>query len=465
MIALFRINDPYRLVLVLLILIGLRIPFLTEEILPTLPQFRWMLVGERLASGSFLYKDVYDYLAPFSGLVFQLMDFLFGRSMLASSIASIFIVLVQSVIFNNFLLANKTFTEGTYLPAYCYAVFMSIHFDFLVLSPALMSLTFILLALSNIFKRIDNQTKDELFMSTGVYLGIAAMFYLPSVVIFFTFLIILIIYSNSLLRRLMMMSVGFFMVLLLVTGYYYLFGILPQFKAFFLDSIWAFDQINYFSGWRVLSFLAFPLALVVFSIFYIYWKGKFANFQLKFQQAMLFLLLGSAIMLFFVRELAYFSWIYMMPVVAFFVAHLLLLIKQKIYVESINLMMLVTVYFLASYSYDWSREYEKEYFLSEDTPVILKDRKITILGDQLSMYISAKSATPFINWRVSEKLFGDTEYYDNLVNILSAFENDPPEMVLDIAGVMPRIQEKIPSLKRNYVPVPNYPGYYRNINN
>ena len=465
MVAFFRINDPYRLVLVLIVLIGIRMPFLIEEIVPTLPQFRWMLIGERLADGSMLYRDLYDNIAPFSAWVFQAMVFLFGRNIFASALIAIFLVFLQSVIFNNLLLANKTHSEGTYLPAYCYAIFMSVHFDFLVLSPALMSITFILLALRNIFKRIDNQTRDELFMSTGIYLGVATLFYLPTVVIFFVFLIILIIYSNSLLRRLLLMTVGYLLVLLLITGFYYILGLLPQFSTFFLNSLWSFERVNYFSGWRVMAFIAFPILLVSIAWLMIYLRGKFANFQLKFQQAMLLLLLGSVILIFLASELAYFSWIFIIPTVAFFTVHLLLLVKQRFYVECINIFILVSIFLLSSYSYNWSREKETNYFVEKEAPVILKGRKIAVLGDNLSMYQSSGSTTPFLNWRVCKRFFVDLEYYDNLVNILKGFENDPPEMILDEAGVMPEVYEKIPVLKRRYLPVPNYPGYYRKTAN
>jgi len=453
------------LVLVLLILVGLRIPFLIEEIIPTIPQFRWMLIGERLAEGGFLYRDLYDYIAPLSALVFQLIDYIFGRSLLASAILSIVVVLIQSVIFNNFLLSNKAYNEGTYIPAYCYAVFMSLHFDFLVISPSLLSLTFVLLALSNIYKRIDNQTRDELFMRTGVYLGIAAMFFLPTVMLFLTFLIILIVYSNSLLRRLLLMSVGFALVGLIVTGYFYAIGALDGFKAFFLSSLWNFSNVNYFSSWRVIAFLAFPVLLVVFTIFYIYWKGKYANFQLKFQQAMLFLLVGSGMMLLIVIEHAYFSWIFMMPVAAFFMAHLLLLMKNKLYLEGLNIVMLILVFLISSISYKWSLEKEESYFVRNETPIILEGKKILVLGDELFNYQSATSATPYLNWRINRTVFQETAYYDNLTNILAAFESDPPEMIVDQEGLMPKVMELIPILKKTYLPVPNYPGYYRNINN
>ncbi|MGB3468910.1 MAG: hypothetical protein WBA74_26735 [Cyclobacteriaceae bacterium] len=465
MIALFRINDPYRLVLVLLILVGLRMPFLLEDILPTIPQFRWMLIGERLAEGSFLYRDIYDFTAPFAAFVFQMMHHLFGRSLMASAIMAIVLVLIQSVIFNNLLLSSKTYNEGTYLPAYCYAVFMSVHYDFLVLSPALLSLTFVLLALSNIFKRIDNQTKDELFLNTGIYLGIAAMFYLPSAILFLTFLIILIIYSNSLVRRLLMMTIGFVMIILIVTLYYFRMDAVSEFYNFFLNSLWTYKRLSYYSGWMSLVFLAFPLMILVIAVFYLQVKGKFANYQIKFQQAMLFLLAGSMLMLAFVKELAYFNWVFMIPAVAFFTVHLLLTIRVRIAAEFLNIIILIAVFVLADISYDWSLKKEASYFMTEETPAILQNRKILVLGDNLSFYRSAKSATPYVNWRISKQLYSETAYYDNLLNIIKAFEKDPPDIVFDSEGLFPNVQEKIPLLMYKYQPVPNYPGYYRNISN
>ena len=55
LISLFRLNAPYRLVLVLVALIGLRIPFFLEDLVPTVTVFRWMLIGEQLSGGDVLY--------------------------------------------------------------------------------------------------------------------------------------------------------------------------------------------------------------------------------------------------------------------------------------------------------------------------------------------------------------------------------------------------------------------------
>ena len=328
MIALFRLNDPYRLIFVLLALIGLRIPFFMEELIPTVTAFRWMLIGEQLAGGDLLYKDVYDYIGPLSGLFFQGMDLLFGRSLSASLTVAAVVVFFQAIIFNNLLVTNKAYNESTYVPAYCYVLFTSLHFDFLTLSPALLALTFVLLALSNIFRRIDNQTKDELFTGTGAYLGIASLFYLPCIVLFITFLIILVVYSNSLPRRLMLMTFSFFLILALSACYAYFIGAYGEYTNFYLYALWSIERLNYFGDWRVIIILVLPVLLVLAGLLIVNLNGKYANFQLKFQQALLFLLAGCGLMMFVTVEKTYFSWIFIMPVVAFFTVHLLLLMKN-----------------------------------------------------------------------------------------------------------------------------------------
>jgi len=62
------------------------------------------------------------------------------------------------------------------------------------------------MSLRNILRRIDNQVTDELFLNSGIYLGIAAMIYLPSTIFFFVFLFALILFSTAVTRRLLLAS-------------------------------------------------------------------------------------------------------------------------------------------------------------------------------------------------------------------------------------------------------------------
>ena len=78
-----------------------------------------------------------------------------------------------------------------------------------MLSPVLMSLTFLLLSLNNIFKRIDKQTKDEFFLNTGIFLGLATLFYLPSLFFLPALMLSLLLFTASLFRRYILLLYGF----------------------------------------------------------------------------------------------------------------------------------------------------------------------------------------------------------------------------------------------------------------
>lgn len=189
-----------------------------------LPELKWMLLGERLGSGDFvMYQGVWDYTAPLSVFIYKWLFICFGKSRIPYFVLSILLVVIQAGIFNNVMLRNKAYNSSTYVPALVYMVFMNAFFDFLTLSPVLLSMTFVLLAMNNLFKRMDNQTKDELFIFTGVYLGIAALFYLPTVWFFMITILSLVLYTGSILRRMMLLIYGFALVVGLAGLYFYWF--------------------------------------------------------------------------------------------------------------------------------------------------------------------------------------------------------------------------------------------------
>ena len=224
-----------------------------------------MLVGERLSEGFSMYTDIYDDMGPLSALVYGSLDWVFGRSHGAYLTLGLLLVFVQAAIFNQFLLANKAYRENTYVPAFIYGVVMCYNFDFFLLSPQLMSLTFILLSLNNIFKRIDNKTRDELFLNTGIYLGIGVLFYFPTWILFFAFLIILILFSNALPRRLFLMSIGFTLVIGLAFVYYYLTDALEDFIIQFVFSHWQIEQLVYVDGWDLVYLGVLPMLFLIIS--------------------------------------------------------------------------------------------------------------------------------------------------------------------------------------------------------
>ena len=425
-----------------------------------------MLIGERLNNGFHLYSDIYDHIGPLSAIVYQGIDFLFGRSHTAYIFLACLLAFIQAGLFNSFLLANKSYRENTYVPALMYGLFICYSFDFMTLSPQLMSVTFILLGLNNIFKRIDNKTRDELFLFTGFYLGIAVLFYFPTWIIFVTFLIILIVFSNAVARRLLLMAIGFVLVLSIVAVYFSMIGSYNDFVIQFIYSHWIIDQLNY-TDTRTLIYLGIlPLTFTVLGFIKIYGSNKFVNFQLKFQQAMLFLALGSLFIFINSNERSSLILVFLVPSLAFYGAHFLLLIKKTLWIHISSLLMLGVVLYVSYAAYlpgnilsdNLSME---DYFVESEVPVILNERKVAVLGDDLSYYQNCTPALPFINWPMSEDQLTQLEYYDNAVKILKSFKKDAPDLIVDQKNVMPRIFSRIPQLDSMYTAVPNYKGYYR----
>jgi hypothetical protein len=76
----FRINDPYRLVIIFILLLILRLPYLISSEWLSIPELKWMLIGERMNDGAMLYVDIWDDIAPLSALVYKGINFAAGRA-------------------------------------------------------------------------------------------------------------------------------------------------------------------------------------------------------------------------------------------------------------------------------------------------------------------------------------------------------------------------------------------------
>ena len=166
MLSFFRLNDPYRLIVIFFLLVFIRFPFFLGDFPLILPELQWMLIGEKMSAGSQLYTELWDDVAPLSATVYWLLDELFGRSPWAFHILGIFLVIFQGYLFNDLLLRNRAFNQNTYVPAFIYMILMNCFFDFSSLPPVLMSLTFILLAITRRPRRGQRRT-DRRRLATG----------------------------------------------------------------------------------------------------------------------------------------------------------------------------------------------------------------------------------------------------------------------------------------------------------
>lgn len=467
MLTFFKTNDPYRLLGVVLLLLIIRVPMLFSEVPFIIPELKWLLIGERLGSDDFLmYRDLWDSTAPLAVVVYKWLYLSFGKSRLSFQVLSIILVILQAGIFNHIMLKNKAYPTSNYVPALVYMLLMNAFFDLLTLSPILMGMTFILLALNNLFKRIDNKTKDEMFILTGVYLGVATLFFLPSFFYFLVTLIALVIFTGSILRRVLLLVYGYAVVIIVAGIYFHWFDSYLIFQHHFFKSIWKIESVKYFDFTDFIVLTAVPLSILMVSVFQMFKIGKYINYQMKIQQVMFLFFLSGGLAMWCVREASTYQLIYFVPTTAFVISHYLLAIKNWLMAELNFLVIAILIVFNQLFiTYDWLHVNE---IVSLDelkvTPseysIELTGKKVLVLGSDMHHYQDASLATPYLNWGLAQIQLNHLNYYDNAGEVFVNLENDLPEVIVDQEGRLLDVFNVMPTIAARYNQHEQYPELY-----
>lgn len=462
MLTLFRINDPYRLIFIFFLLLAVRLPLLFGDAPLTGSELRYMLVGEKMAEGASLYDGILENIAPLSAGVYMVIDFLFGRSQAAYYWISLFVVFFQCFLLNKLLIESKAYNENTYLPGLIYAVLLSTFFDFLILTPVLMSLTFILLALNNIFRHVEFRAKrDEKILNIGLYLGLASLFYLPSVIFGIAAIFIFMFFTGTITRRYVLMIYGFLMPLLLTALYFLLTGRIGDFIYSFINPLVDLNNEHYMGIRDLLMLFALPLAFLLLSFVRINQGTRFTNYQSRLLRVMGVWIFFCIIFVLLCEQRSPSVFVVFAPPFAFFITHYLLLIRKRFLAEiafSIFIIGIIGFNFALLYhTFGLEGYINTDAYLINQTPGTFDKQRILVLGEDISPYKNARAASPFLNWKISKPIFKDLEYYDNLALIYNGLINDPPEVIIDPNGIFPNIREKIPALKKAYS---KKDGYY-----
>jgi hypothetical protein len=119
-------------------------------------------------------------------------------------------------------------------------------------------------------------------------------------------------------------------------------------------------------------------------------------------------------------------------------------------------------YFLIKYNIIDAVSYDR-LFVNTTPTVEVKEKRVVILGEDTDGYFYNRLATPFLNWELSADIFRESDRYENIIMINEYFERDAPEIIIDSEGVMPKIFDRIPLLKKKYKRTPE--GNYTLISN
>ncbi|MFY0687869.1 MAG: hypothetical protein JXQ90_11920 [Cyclobacteriaceae bacterium] len=448
MFRFFKINDPYRLVFVLAILVVVRIVIGLIGLPISLPEFTWLLTGERLANGFLMYKEAYTYLSPLAGLIYKYLDFMFGNSRIAHWVFSTLVIFINATIFSVMMVRNKAFKENNYLIGLFYVLLMMAIPDFMSLSPMLMSSTFILLALNHVIRRIDNKVTDELFLFAGIYLGIATIIYVPAAIYFIVLLLSFILFSAPIARRILLYFYGYLLPILITAGLYYwndglsymIYSVYS--RGLLNERIWYADLVG------MLIAFAVPLFWIVIAMYNTWVKGRYTSFGSKINQVMFLIFLSGVIVVWIDVELSTPQLAYFVIPGAFYLTQYALLLKKRLFLFVLPFLIIGSLIATPFFIYNYI---DKSILLTQPlNPAGSTGQKVMVLSDDPGLYYDRAIAGPAIDKELTIRYLQDIDHYPNALTVYNALINDLPEVIVDDWGLMEKLFFRFPILAEKY---------------
>lgn len=459
MISFFRINDPLRIIGVLLLLLLIRLPLILNGIDLITPELSWLTIGEALANDKKMYIDIWDNTGPLATGIYWILHELFGKSQFAYQCLSIVLVMYQAFIFNRAMIRNGVYNEKTFVPALLYMLFMCMSFDFFTLPPVLLAMTFLIHALRNVI-RLNNQSVAQEIFEIGVYTGIASLIYLPSVYFLIMLLLSLVLFRISSFQTLFLAIYGFILAIMVYLIYPYYNDSIGEFLEMYVYSYFTISSNNYISLKDLLIISAIPAFILVVSVFDTFTNRNFVNFQVSCQQIMILWTITSVIAIIWNVNLAPFQLMLFVPSLSFFASHFLLSQRKKLLTELYFLISGVLIISSAYVSYyqiipDEQFIFYKNLKVINTTPQSIQDKKILVIGDPIDAYQHNSLATKYFNSKLSGRHFTEISNYATIGAINREFNEDMPEVIIDNRQVIDSLFAHAPILSAKYKKIPH----------
>lgn len=451
MIRFFRINDPMRLVAVLLLVLAIRLPLLLAGVELTQAEIHWQLIGEALSEGKRLYSGVWDDLGPIASSIYWGIFLLFGKQQWPLQVLSIVSVILQAGIFNHVMMRSGAYNEKSYVPAFFYGLFMCLSFDLFTLPPVMMAMPLLLLALNHVVLINKQQMEQDVF-NVGLYVGAACLIFPASIWFFAAMLFALFSFRISSVRMLLLALHGFFLsfAFLLVALYFQ-----EGTDGFVEQYVLSFARPKvFYSEWKeLIALMALPAALLLVSVLRVFGDRAYINFQISIQQIMLVWAAAGVLALFNMEIIATYQIAMFVPPLAFFATHYALVFKKQTHLEMgmlVFTLLLVANCYLGYYGLipDYPLHYKQ--LKAQQAPASLKGRRILVMGNDYSFYRHSQLASPFLNWELTKRHFGSLDDYRSISEFTVLLERDLPEAIVDQEGMLKSFLARVPHLSARY---------------
>jgi len=449
----FRINDPYRLLGILFILILISLPLFIDPVPMLLGELKMQVLGETLNSGNTLYSELITETPPLYALIGSWLEMLFGRSILPGRVISLIMIFFQVSFFTIILINSRAHNENTYLPGLIAGVLSFFSFDMLTFSNELVASTLLLFALYNLFKEVEFRIqRDETVLNLGLYIGLASLLvfsysvYLPGVIL------LLSIFTRLTIRKGLLVIFGFLIPHAFLMLRYFM-------KGNFYWVIHHFYKANFagVEGSRVplssiLILGVVPIVFLLFSLFTLNREARLTKYQSQLSQIMFLWLLLAMVEIILSQELSPHKFITCIPSLSYFISHYLLLIRRKWIAELalwVFMIAILTTMYFSRYGIIKKVDYSNLH-LPKSNYEDIKDKRILIFGSDWGLLENNHLATGFYDWRLSQPIITQLDYFDHVVMIDKAFRKDSPEIIVDRENFMAGIIQRIPALQSKY---------------
>ncbi len=469
LLSFFRSFAPYQYFSLLVVLLLIRLPLLISPLPLLIPELNWMLVGEQMRQGHTLYSGIWDSVSPFSAGVYWLIDLAVGRSQGAYWTVATGISIFQLVYFNYMINAREVFPERSFWPGLFYALFLNLSFDCTTLSPVLMSLTFLLLAFGSLIRQLGRQGATDEVFEVGIYIGVAALFYLPSGLFILWASLSLLFFTGATFRQHSLTIFGFAFPILLVVFYYYFTNSLDDFNRNLLTSVFRVRQYDLSDFKTLFTCLIVPLTVGVLGFLSLFNSAnRYVNFQQRCQQIMLIWAITAILTIPLMPFLAPMLFLTFVPPMAFF-AVVYFSNFRKVWLRELAFLGVVVA--IAGVLYQGATrilpgvevgQLSNLQVKPSALPDYIRNRKVLIIDEDLSGYRYNRPATPYLNWDLAKYDLRNLDSYEAVIDIYDNFRQDPPDYVIDRQQVVPKLFQRVPALAALYKPTETA-GIYKRI--
>lgn len=415
-----------------------------------------MLIGERLADGFTMYKQLYDDTAPLSAMVYWLIDLVAGRSVLAYRIVAILLLLLQALALNSILNRYQVYATKNYIPALLYLLMGSVTYELSMLTPLLIGHTFVILSLPYLITVSREGIENNRLFVGGFILGLAAMCYLPLSLYLLVGIFAVVLFASNTFRSILLMLCGFLFPYAVLLTFYFYTNTIDEFLTLHLFKPWQFNVKFALPPADLAKLMLLPLLVLVFSVLSSLSLPQRLVFQVKFQQVMWVWLLVALLLCVSSEEISANIFVLLLPAIAYF-SEYLFTSNMKRWIINLAFSLLLVATLLVRYRDVLGLSpilqlTDTQLISDTDVPETIRNERILVLGPDMRYYLHNKPSTPYLNWQLAQRHFGRLNEYDAVYQIYENFRSEQPTYIIADDTLMQELQYKLPTVFSGYKP-------------